>query len=61
MNLEIIEAKDLLAMDTKLIGKGASDPYVKVLVGKVASEQFKTKTIKSFVLRIGRLLWLMSG
>lgn len=49
-------AKDLLAMDVKLIGKGKSDPYVKVLAGG-KREVFKTEVMKKTV----DPLWNASG
>lgn len=45
MRVHVLEAQDLKAMDTVMMGlvKGKSDPYVVLMVG---NQRFQTKTIK---------------
>uniref|UniRef100_A0A2S2QJV6 Extended synaptotagmin-2 n=1 Tax=Sipha flava TaxID=143950 RepID=A0A2S2QJV6_9HEMI len=44
LRVHIVQAKNLVAKDMKLIGKGKSDPYVTVTLG---AQQFKTPTINN--------------
>lgn len=45
MRVHVVEAKELVAMDTVMMGlvKGKSDPYAILRVG---NQRFRTKTIK---------------
>lgn len=46
LRIHVIEARNLMRKDISVLGKGKSDPYAKISVGKT---EFQTKTITNTV------------